>query len=802
MGLVHRDFKPQNVLVGADGRVKVTDFGLATEAVQGAVEATHDSAGSLHDTPTSSSLRERLTRTGALVGTPAYMAPEQHLGADVGPLADQFAFCVALYEAFCGELPFAGRTFAELSFNVTSGHVREPKAQSMPRWLWPIVARGLAHEPHLRWPDMRALLRASTRDRRRTRRVLGVAGGLLLAGGVAAVAANRQDAPQAICRETTPALLAEDDLARVRDGLMSTKLSYAASSWTRTKSALAHYEEQWKSSWYDACLKHATAQEPNPVFELRQACLEDRRRHVTATVDLLAEADQDVVRNVTRVVARLAPVASCDDVAALQNTAPRLDDPERRAAVDLARAELSRGWLEFAARRFPQAQVRVDKAREHAGQAQHPPIIAEATVLDGHILSGSGKLQEARATLEDGFFLAQHAQIDAVAAGAAVDIAGLLTDTEPENAQRWLRHARVAAIRAGVWDSWRGVRVLSAEGTLLFHLQDFEAAEKVLRQAIAAGEALDPQSDAVAAVYNQLGLMYRDWGRYEQELRAMQRAAEIDRERLGADHPDAAITRANLTLPMIRARQWSQAERELRNVGAVFRQAFGEDHPAVATIDNNLCAFLGDMGRYDEALDACMASFAVRERILDPRDPKLLSSMFNLISVAVEANNTDVVRIYSQRFDQLPQGETLRDETRAVLQATKARVAAFEGDHQAAVSLYSLALETLSAYERPRVDLKLEILAGLGSSLAGLRRTADARRTLEEAVALASGSTDGTASLHSGRAQLALAQLVTAKDPQRGVTLANHARQAFAALGRDSDVAHVDAWLRKFPAAP
>ncbi len=166
-GLVHRDFKPENALVGDDGRVRVVDFGLARVFEQGAAEATRVAAG---DRPPSASEvapggspvdGERLTASGALVGTPAYMAPEQLRGGEAEARSDLFSFCAALYEALYGVRPFAGADVTELRRAIAGGVIRAPgRARELPPSVHPALVRGLAAEPEDRWPDMEALLGA------------------------------------------------------------------------------------------------------------------------------------------------------------------------------------------------------------------------------------------------------------------------------------------------------------------------------------------------------------------------------------------------------------------------------------------------------------------------------------------------------------------------------------------------------------------------------------------------------------------------------------------------------------------
>ena len=150
-GMVHRDFKPDNVLLDRDGRVAVGDFGLVGDF--GSRSA--DEGGLGAELP----IAEPLTRHSIVVGTPAYMAPEQQLGQPVDARADQFAFCAALYEALHGQLPFAGHTRAEYLDSVRAGALRSQPADSrVPGWLDEVLARGLALRPADRWPSMQALL--------------------------------------------------------------------------------------------------------------------------------------------------------------------------------------------------------------------------------------------------------------------------------------------------------------------------------------------------------------------------------------------------------------------------------------------------------------------------------------------------------------------------------------------------------------------------------------------------------------------------------------------------------------------
>jgi serine/threonine protein kinase len=186
-GLVHRDFKPDNVLIGRDGRVRVTDFGLARSVDDREVASQAEEVTSTE----SIVLTTTLTRTGTLVGTPAYMAPEQLRGGAADARSDVFSFCVALYESLYGERPFSGSTLPALRAAIEQGGVRAaPILTSVPAGIRGVLLRGLRAPPEERWATMQALLdalgdaSAMPRRRRLTAGISAGAIGLLFAVGV------------------------------------------------------------------------------------------------------------------------------------------------------------------------------------------------------------------------------------------------------------------------------------------------------------------------------------------------------------------------------------------------------------------------------------------------------------------------------------------------------------------------------------------------------------------------------------------------------------------------------------------
>ena len=199
-GLVHRDFKPDNVLLGKDGRVRVSDFGLARSlAADDGLPAATRANMARAQLDLSRSPMSPLTRTGAVMGTPMFMAPEQHNGERADERSDQFAFCVALYHALYGDWPFAGKTAVALADAVIEGRLqRPPRGRHVPSRLREILLRGLSRDPAARYPSMDALLADLTRPPSRTfRRVLLAATALSLvaAAVVGGYVLRSQDEP-------------------------------------------------------------------------------------------------------------------------------------------------------------------------------------------------------------------------------------------------------------------------------------------------------------------------------------------------------------------------------------------------------------------------------------------------------------------------------------------------------------------------------------------------------------------------------------------------------------------------------
>ena len=348
-GLVHRDFKPDNVMIGRDGRVVVLDFGLARQAAPDASSsldaAPIDAIGSVDDDsdPTetlddlsirgtsSGDLGASLTRTGGVLGTPAYMAPEQHVGIGTDTRSDQFAFCITLYEALYGQRPFEGETQAALAVEVSEGNVRPPPADTdVPTWLHRVLLRGLEPDPEDRYPTMQALLTAlapapDSGGGRRWTVPLGATAVVLLG----AYALGRPGEGGAdVCRGAERHLAGIWDRTQadaVEEAFRATHLPFAERVFEQVDTELDVYADAWTAMRQDACeATHLHGEQSPEMLDRRMLCLDRSLTQLEALVDQLEHADAETMERSVAALSSLPPLARCADVATLMRDEPLL----------------------------------------------------------------------------------------------------------------------------------------------------------------------------------------------------------------------------------------------------------------------------------------------------------------------------------------------------------------------------------------------------------------------------------------------------------------------------------------------
>jgi predicted Ser/Thr protein kinase len=287
-GVVHGDVKPHNVLIADDGRVLVTDFGLArlldTAAPASAFEET---AGRV----STDALAMTATDLGEAAGTPAYMAPEQFADAPNGgatAASDQFGFAVALWEGLAGRRPFQGDSLPALVAAMMSGRIDDASAAKIPRWLRPALRRALAANPALRHASLDPLLAAMASDPRRVRRRLAIVGGVAAIGlaGAATWWWSRYSAHQACAEqaETIAGLVDEGSQARIRAAFVDTGSAIATEAADEAERALSEYAGTWSNASRANCDAHVDGDRSDADFARAQSCLDDARVALTELV--------------------------------------------------------------------------------------------------------------------------------------------------------------------------------------------------------------------------------------------------------------------------------------------------------------------------------------------------------------------------------------------------------------------------------------------------------------------------------------------------------------------------------------
>ena len=522
-GLVHRDFKPENVLVGDDGRARVADFGLARAG-------TEDEAPRAHGRATEGPLDVSLTATGAVIGTPAYMSPEQYLGERADARSDQFSLCVSLWEALYRQRPFAGESLPELVMAVQRGVVLQPPPENrVPRRIEAVLRRGLALHPAHRYPDMYALIAALEHDPARTRR-RWLAGFALvsLSAGVAAFIADRRADEALSCSG------AETELADAWDSPRRAAVIDALSGAADADALIARlddYSGRWSAAHRDACRDRRRGELSDAGFDLRSRCLERRRLALGSATRLLA----GTVPDPAQLVARLPALRSCADAAraADETTAP--EDEVLAATVYELDARLIDTRARYHAGDLAGALSAAQAILPEVRATGFRPLLAEALLL-------LGELQGATFNTSAGGAAVTEAAIHALATGrdelAAEALArALFFGGFGEDVDRALAGESIArAVAERLPEPAVALARLHHNVAYLHHFvrRDEGAARPYFTQAAAALERT-PEGDPVefAAMWGNLAVAQpqraaRDY--------AFSRALEIAEGHLGPEH--------------------------------------------------------------------------------------------------------------------------------------------------------------------------------------------------------------------------------------------------------------------------
>ncbi len=793
-GIVHRDFKPDNVLIGDDGRVRVADFGLAFAEGDGAgvTELDDDERERLRAQGdlASTGLSERVTQAGTRLGTPAYMAPEQLRGTEVGPAADQFAFCVALYEALWGERPPLSRA---------QPPPRRSARDWIPRGVRRAIDRGLGPEPGERHASMDALLEQLVRHLARRRRLgaLSIAAGLVTAGVVA-----RPTTPEP-CTAAADELLdtwgprQHDDL---RTAFESTGLPFATTAWQSTVTELDAYAQRWSAARVDACeATHIRHVQSGDALDLRIGCLDQRRRDLVALTAALTRADATAVERSQQAVATLPAVERCADLEQLRRD---VDPPPSavQAEVETLRTTLAEVRAARRLGEYAGARRRLMPVVDRARALGYEPLRAEALTLLGTLLNPLGETAAAEATLLEAVDLAEAHHHDELAATAWLELGFVATtgSREPAAGLRWIRRAEAAVRRV------KGSPAVQAElyeqrGHLQLLQQRFDDAEQAYDAAMTLREQVfGPEHHAVAATRACLASLYAERGEPVRARAEYERAIASLQATLGEDHPHVGAQRFNLARLELDAGRLDAAGEQLDRVLSMYRRAFGPRAPRLADVLLARAQLEDRRGDISAAMD-----FAEQARELIVNEP--------ISSVTASATLTMIGTLHyrQQRWGaSLSAFQRALETTRATPQPSPLDLALAHSNVGDALGALERWPEAASHYDQARTLMDRVLPAnhhlhayprhGLGRAALADGRVDEAIEHLRHALALHEANPGDRPEHASAAAHLARALLTS--NPSEAATVGEQARVMFEQLGDHARATELQRWLEPLAA--
>jgi serine/threonine protein kinase len=741
-GLVHRDFKPDNVLMGFDGVARVSDFGLARTDPSLVVEDEEDDdydsdPGDVED---SDLLSSPMTQAGAVVGTPRYMAPEQHAGAPPDPRSDQFAFCVALYQALYGQDPYVAHTMERLVHAKQQGRIVEPpESVKIPGSLEQLIWRGLSPDPRRRYPSMQALLEDLRHDPAvRGRPVLRWIVGIGLSSAALGVAAlQSSDVERSPCdegKERWDEVWNDSRKVTVRSAFEAADSEARDVSWEAVERGLDAYGDEFVEQYAAACeaVKGPRVTE-DMFFQLRQSCLMERRDFADALIDLFEEPDGALVRASPQAVAELPGLARCSEVAGLLARGLPTQIEGTEAATDF-RGALTQSRVLGLAGKYESAQARAREAMEQAENLGFAEFSAEAHLVLGRALAQGGLYTDAEQHLREavlGGTRAAHDEAAAEAAIALIEVLGVRLDRFAE-ADLW--EAQAGALLDRIDD--QGIlraRLQNRAGRLDARRGALEAAAGHYTEALSLRSKVRGGEDPGRAAWMiDLGYVALEQRRFDEAVDTFDRALALAEATLTPSHPTRAAALAALGRVHLRREEYGPARQALLDAKAGLEASLGPEHPRTALV-------LLQLATADEGLENAAAADAGFARAAD-----LLSRTFGrghksyrraLLGQARCARLGDQLEDARAWHERACGGPAVPASLEAMCLVEQGQIALASDRFEAAGSAFTFAASRYEDGALADARGRAEALLGLAKTLRAQGQIADAARTLEGAEA-------------------------------------------------------------------
>ncbi len=777
-GLVHRDVKPDNIIVGDDGRVRVLDFGLARAALStengekqeknGAISVSGDprqaplmsadltSGGGFFSSP--------VTLAGAIVGTPGYMAPEQYLGDAVDEKTDQYAFCVTLHEALYGQRPVVAKKYRDLKKKVLQGKTDPlPSGPKVPARYRRIGMRGMAVAKEDRYPSMQELLAELSKDPRvARRRLLAMVAVVVLVLGSFTGAYAWQAQKQRLCAGAQEKMTGAWDRSvaqKVKAKFVASGRPYAGDTFDRVKTVLDGYSRQWVAMRTEACeATHLLGEQSQLLLDRRMGCLDRRLGELKALSDLFAaQADAKVVDRAVPAAFGLISLKACADADALLAAVPPPEDPVLRAQVESLRVRLAEVSALGIAGKYKQGLPLAKSLVEESMDLPYAPIRAETFYSLGALNAFSGDSKAAQQNLTRAIqeaARAKNSELKAKAATKLIYVTGY-QQAEQKVAVAISELALADVIQAGD-DPILRANVLRNVGLILSRNGKYEQARGKLEQALALREReFGSDHPEVVDILGKLGDILMRQGKKQKARSLFQRELAVKIKAFGSEHYQVAISHIALGNVQSESGELQEALVHYRRARQIMERAVGTDNPDVAAVISNIGLIYSRQGKFEPALENFLQALDIKERTQGTDNPNLA---FTLNSLGTLYNK--------------------------------------QGKYQLAQETCRRALKLTEHKFDPKHPFLSYLHQCMGEAFIGQRQPAQAIVWLERALAIRQANPNEVGAVAETRFVLAQALWELRRDRQRAVGLVRQARAVYAEMGDKGKqpLAQLDQW--------